>query len=73
MMSTSSPCTSSFSVLNAMESECAMVPRLRSSSSFVMPIPLSLTVTVRASLSKLTWMASSSLESSMDLSVRLLK
>ena len=73
MMSTSSPCTSSFSILNAMESECAMVPRFRSSSSFVMPMPLSLTVTVRASLSKLTWMASSSLESSMDLSVRLLK
>ena len=50
-----------------------MVPRLRSSSSFVMPMPLSLTVTVRASLSKLTRMASSSLPSWMSLSVRLLK
>ena len=36
-MSTSSPWASALSALNSMLSECAMVPRLRSSSSFVMP------------------------------------
>ena len=72
-MSTSSPWASALSALNSMLSECAMVPRLRSSSSFVMPRPLSDTVTVRASLSNATRMSSSSLLSWMSLSVRLRK
>ena len=61
------------SALKAMLSECAMVPRLRSRSSFDMPMPLSDTVMVRASLSNATRMPSSSLLSWMSLSVRLRK
>ena len=74
MTSTASVETSLFalSFLNCSLPEWAMVPRLRSSSSSVMPIPLSLTVMVRASLLKATWMASSERSMSRLGSVRLL-
>ena len=72
-MSMSSPCCSALSVLNARLSECAIVPRFLSSSSLVMPMPLSDTVTVRASLSNDTRIARSSLPTSTSLSVKLRK
>ncbi len=51
MMSTASPWASAFWRLNSCEPECAIVPRFSSSSSAVIPMPLSATVMVRASLS----------------------
>ena len=67
-----SPAPAAVSVLNCSLPEWAMVPRLRSSSSSVMPMPLSLTVMVRASLSKPTSMASVERSTCMLGSVRLL-
>ena len=50
-----------------------MVPRFFSSSSLVMPMPLSDTVRVRLSLSTVRWIFRSSLLMPMVVSVRLLK
>ena len=62
MMSTSAPSlvVSSMPPLKAMEPLLAMTPRFCSSSSFVMPMPLSETVMVRASSSMETSMRKSS-------------
>ena len=59
MMSTSA--FSSISFLKSRDPLCAITPRLASMSSLVMPIPLSETVTVRASLSYETSILKSSL------------
>ena len=59
MMSTSLP--SSISLLKSREPLWAMTPRLFSKSSLSMPMPLSSTVTVRASLSEDTLILKSSL------------
>ena len=56
-----------------MLSEWAIVPRFFSSSSELMPMPLSETVSVRASLSKATRIFNSSRPSSIEWSVKLLK
>ena len=73
MMSTASPCASALAALNSSEPEWAIVPRFFSSSSAVMPIPLSETVMVRASLSKPTLMARFAWSTLTELSVRLLR
>ena len=59
--------------MNSKESEWAMVPRFLSSSSLVIPMPLSDTVTVRSSAEKPTVMARSSRPTATDGSVRLRK
>ncbi|MNJ00944.1 hypothetical protein D3C73_1604210 [compost metagenome] len=46
----------SFSLLKAREPLFAIVPRFSSSSSFVIPIPVSVIVNVRASLSTVSLM-----------------
>ncbi len=73
MMSTASPWLSAFSALNSWLPEWAIVPRFFSSSSAVMPMPLSEMVSVRASLSKETRLARSSPSSWTLPSDRLLK
>ena len=62
-----------FSVLKSSEPLLAIVPRFFSRSSFVMPMPLSLMVSVRLSLSGWTWIFKSSFVMPMVVSVRLLK
>ena len=62
-----------FSVLKSREPDLAMVPRFFSRSSLVMPIPLSVMVRVRASLSGWIWIFRSSFVMPMLVSVRLLK
>ena len=60
MMSSSASSAFSVSFLNWREPLLAMVPRLFSISSWVMPMPLSDTVRVRASLSGTTTILKSS-------------
>ena len=62
-----------FSVLKSREPDLAIVPRFFSSSSFVMPMPLSVMVSVRLSLSGWMWIFRSSFVMPMDVSVKLLK
>ena len=73
MMSTASPWASALASLKASEPEWAMVPRFSSSSASVMPMPLSETVMVRASLSKATLMARLAWSRPIEESVRLLR
>ena len=73
MMSTASPCLSALAALNSSEPEWAMVPRFFSSSSAVMPMPLSEMVSVRASLLGVTVMAKFAWSIWAEASVRLLR
>ena len=65
--------SSVFSALKSWLPEWAMVPRFCSNSSRVMPMPLSETVSIRFSLSRVSRMRKSSRFIPTEVSVRLLK